>query len=636
MPKLNPFNESTVMTTVQPSDPEARIYELLNIGENEEIEFKHAKGGFPKELWPTYSAFANTHGGMIVLGVKEEADGRLSLSRLSREEVEKLKKTFWSSVRSRETISHCLQTNDDVQIVEVQGSFVLTIRVPQALREQRPVYYKRVADEGTYRRNDSGDFLCTAAEVRRMMADADLSRPADSRILKGFTWEDIDLPSFEQYRRLFAAVRPDHPWITEDNDGLMRKLGAYRKDRATGEEGFTLAGLLMFGISEAIKDCAPHFFPDYKEYESNADRWSNRIYPDGTWEANLFQFYRRVLPRLQEVLPMPFHLEDGQRQDHTLAHVALREAFANLCVHADYNEEASLKVDKYPNKIVFSNPGILLITRDQFFRGGESVCRNTSLQQMFMMMGAVEKAGSGVDKILRGWQTLHWKTPYPDERFRPNKVELVMPLELLFDPQVIKELKRGLGNTFDSLDEYDRILLITAFTESVVNHQVLSKKLPLHRADITEKLQKLCQAGVLVAEGHGRGCVYRLNTLRLQANGAKVASSEDERLQANGAKVASSKDERLQANGAKVASSKDERLQAIPKKLSAQKREQLILNYCSEDWRTLQNMTSYLGRNKDYLRNKVLPQLTESGKLEMRFPDTPNHPNQQYKTKKHE
>ena len=180
---------------------------------------------------------------MIVLGVKENPDGRLSLSKFSREEVEKLKTTFLSSVRIRETINHCLQTNDDVHIVEVWDSFVLTIRVTQALHEQRPVVGKRVADEGTYRCNDSGDFLCTAAEVRRMMADADLSRPADGRIQKGFTWEDIDLPSFEQYRRLFATVRPDHPWIIEDNEGLMRKLGAYRKDRETGEEGFTLAGI---------------------------------------------------------------------------------------------------------------------------------------------------------------------------------------------------------------------------------------------------------------------------------------------------------------------------------------------------------------------------------------------------------
>lgn len=125
---------------------------------------------------------------------------------------------------------------------------MLYFEIPKAQRDQRPVYYKQSPDNGTYRRNNTGDFLCTPAEVRRMMADADLMRPADSRILQGFTWEDIDMDSFVQYRRMFANLRPDHPWLVEDNIGLMRKLGGYRKDRVTGEEGFTLAGVLMFGL----------------------------------------------------------------------------------------------------------------------------------------------------------------------------------------------------------------------------------------------------------------------------------------------------------------------------------------------------------------------------------------------------
>ena len=610
------------------------IYDLLALGENDEIEFKSAKCGLPKDMWETYSAFANTHGGIIVLGVKEKHD-HLELSRLTESEARKLEELFWRSVNNKETISQCLQKNNHVRIIEIDGSYVLTIRVPQATREQRPVYHKRVADEGTYRRNSSGDFKCSAMEVRRMMADADLARPADGRILKGFTWEDIDSNSFKQYRQLFANTKPDHPWNRLDDEEMMKKIGGYRKDRESGEEGFTLAGVLMFGKGEAITDlnCAPHFFPDYKEITYAEERWSDRIYPDGYWEANLFQFYHRVLQRLLSTLPTPFRLENGQRKDETLAHEALREAFANLCIHADYSEEGSLLVTKYPNKIIFSNPGVMLISQEQYFKGGESVCRNTSLQKMFMLMGAAEKAGSGVDKILRGWISSHWKSPYPEEKFRPNKVELVMPLELLLDPEVMDSLRQKLGDYCIQLDQHELILLATALTENSINHQRLSELLPLHRTDLTEKLRKLCRDGILIAEGHGRGRTYHLRedqaTLHsnyTEANGMMQANdaSSLETMQANDA----SSLETMQANNA----SSLETMQAIPGKLSERQMRLYICEYCRE-WRTIQQIADNVHRSKNHIRNYVLPKLLEAGILEKKFPQSQKHPNQQYKTK---
>jgi ATP-dependent DNA helicase RecG len=59
----------------QPIDP-AEIILRLNWKEGDDLEFKSARGGLPASLWETFSAMANTHGGIILLGV--EQDGTVS------------------------------------------------------------------------------------------------------------------------------------------------------------------------------------------------------------------------------------------------------------------------------------------------------------------------------------------------------------------------------------------------------------------------------------------------------------------------------------------------------------------------------------------------------------------------------
>ena len=80
-------------------------------------------------------------------------------------------------------------------------------------RTQKPVFRTSNPYNGTFKRNFEGDFKCTAQEVNRMFADANVDTPVDSRILRGYSLDDIDHTSLEQYRRLFATTKPDHPWL---------------------------------------------------------------------------------------------------------------------------------------------------------------------------------------------------------------------------------------------------------------------------------------------------------------------------------------------------------------------------------------------------------------------------------------
>ena len=119
------------------------LNDILTKKESEDLEFKHASGGFPGSFWDTYSAFANTEGGTIVFGVEEKNEG-LYLDVISDETVDKYQKEFWSNVNNKSTISCNLLKNDDVEVVKYSGYNIMFFHIPSASREQRPVCWTQM------------------------------------------------------------------------------------------------------------------------------------------------------------------------------------------------------------------------------------------------------------------------------------------------------------------------------------------------------------------------------------------------------------------------------------------------------------------------------------------------------------
>ncbi len=167
------------------------------------------QGWIPASLWETYSAIAKSAGGTIVLGATERG-ARAMLDGVSREQLEKLKKTFWDQHNSRQTISRALVASGDVQDIEVDGGWLVAVRIRPASRQDRPIYKGQNPLEGTYKRRHEGDYKCSPEEVRRMLADAD-NIPADARILDGFGLDDLDQPSLTAFRNLFQGRQAQSP-----------------------------------------------------------------------------------------------------------------------------------------------------------------------------------------------------------------------------------------------------------------------------------------------------------------------------------------------------------------------------------------------------------------------------------------
>jgi ATP-dependent DNA helicase RecG len=644
------------------------IDDLALIKESVDLECKLAtgpdgKGELPKDFWPTYSAFANSEGGLVVLGVRERNE---MFTAVGLHDVTKVRRELFDGLNNRQKVSTNLLSDEHVREVSLDGATLLMIEVPRATRKQRPVHLTTNPLSGhTFRRLNDGDRVVPDEEVRRMLAEQ-VEDSRDDHILRGYDLSDLNLETFQTYRQVFFNRERGHLWNALDDREFLRSIGGWRKDRETGESGLTLAGLLMFGQFTEIQVELPNFMLDYQERpEAKTEkRWIDRITLDGKWSGNLYDFYRKVYLKLTADLKVPFHLDRGERKDETPVHEALREALTNVLVHADYSDRASVLVVKRPDMFGFRNPGLMRIPVEVALHGGEPDCRNRTLHKMFRFVGVGEQAGTGIPKILHGWQSQHWSPPNLHESVIPyNQTLLELRMIDLFPEEVMESLKQRFGSVLDHLSHAERVALALAASEGTVNHARLRALTTEHPVDLSKTLQHLTQDGLLESTG-GRGAVYHLPgqaiptpddvfgpVPRISAPSSPNLAASSRNLGSSSPNLAENRDplgclisEQLSLPVVDELEPLSEALRSRLEEMASEPRSKgkvdrqvlidVVLQLCEGRFVTLRCLAELVKRKPDTLRDQYLKTLIRQRQIRLAFPKTPNHERQAYTTVK--
>ena len=490
------------------------ILEMLKYGERLTLECKKSNNEISKSVWETYSSFANTCGGVILLGVEENLTESNINKKFTFKDVKNPEirlKEFWDTINSNKVSANIL-LDENVGYCDVEGHTVIWIEVPPADYKYKPVYINDNPMKGSYKRNHEGDYHCTEEEVKAMLRDASDSG-IDGGLLDGFTMDDIDTNALKAYRIEYENHNPDHVWNSVPDKEFLRNLGGYTVDRATKREGLTTAGLLMFGKGLAVRERFDNIRMDYLDQTNLIPgvRWSDRLTYDGAWENNLYNFVKRILPKLVSDLKRPFKLEGMIRVDDTAVHKAVREATVNMVIHADYHSTGILKVIKYDDGFLFSNPGNLKLPVKAIYEGGHSVARNPKIQNMFRMIGLGDNIGSGFPTILNAWGEENWRQPdlYNDQEL--HQVDLRLWMVSLMPIECTDYLNGIFGPAYQHLRAEEQIILATAYLEEKVSNTRLQSVLGMSSIDVGRLLANLVEKQMLIVERRGRWTTYQIN-----------------------------------------------------------------------------------------------------------------------------
>lgn len=284
-------------------------------------------------------------------------------------------------------------------------------------------------------------------------------------------------------------------------------MDVFVRDRVDGKQKLTLAGLLIFGKLNSIKSYIPAYHVDYFDKRGSTERWRDRVdSEDLEFEnLNLFNYYEIVMEKLRLSIDRNFELDNQTtRKPPGELLIALREAFVNMIVHADYlSSHPTLIAEVHDLYYKFLNPGKMKITKDEFFFGSRSIARNPTLISLFTKMGAAERAGSGSQKIIDVVKKNDFKLPEIESTIEETRLKLWIAhlIDSLNLPQIEKDIYAVITiSPTHSSSKKDIMKILPHYTDSQVR----------------DALEKLYAQKLISKHGGNRNRTYSRNLSELE------------------------------------------------------------------------------------------------------------------------
>ncbi len=477
-----------------------RVQRLLKQEESIRLEFKESSNSLPANVFDSICAMLNRHGGDILLGVRDDG----SITGIQDDKLEQIKNNLITQSNNPNKLDPPFLLFP--REYSFEEGIVIHIQVPESSQVHR-------SGSVVFDRSNEGDF-----RVNQPSQIAEIYNRKRTHYTEGIIYQNIQFSDFKQelfpkIRNLIKSNNANHVWLSLSDEDMLKKAGLWKRDYQTGEEGYTLAAVLLLGKDELIQQVLPHYKIDALVRRENMDRYDDREYI----QTNLIDAYEKLMDFVAKHLPDKFFIEGDQRV--SLRTMIFREIVANLIVHREYTnaQPAIFTIFKdHVETVNANNPnGEGPISPDTF----SPFPKNPLIAKFFIQIGRVDELGSGiinVNKFIKDYAG--GGNP---EFIEGHIFKVVIPLgrpsgKVLFDPRTLQEkIEEEIdevfkGNTKGVKERLMEIIYLI-YSEEGVKVKNLVEKLGVSERTIKEDLKDLSNARLVYYEGSKKTGSYKLH-----------------------------------------------------------------------------------------------------------------------------